>query len=162
VYSVRGANRFKKDEINKVIEKFNFKFNIKNISEISQFKIKSSNLRQYYYKNILAFGDLLHKIHPLAGQGFNMSLRDIKVLIDLIENRISLGLDIDSSICREFQKKTKDKNYIFSKGIDWIYEFFKFESKIKNQTLNLSIKKILKQKNFNNFFKKFADIGIRT
>ena len=91
-----------------------------------------------------------------------MSLRDIKVLIDLIENRISLGLGIDSSICSEFQKKTKDKNYIFSKGIDWIYEFFKFESKIKNQTLNLSIKKILKQKNFNNFFKKFADIGIRT
>ena len=42
-----------------------------------------------------------------------MSLRDIKVLIDLIENRISLGLDIDSSICREFEKKTKDKNYIF-------------------------------------------------
>ena len=162
VYSVRGANRFKKDEINKIIEKFNFKFNIKNISEISQFKIKSSNLRQYYYKNILAFGDLLHKIHPLAGQGFNMSLRDIKVLIDLIENRNSLGLDIDSSICREFQKKTKDKNYIFSKGIDWIYEFFKFEKKIKNQTLNLSIKKILKQKNFNNFFKKFADMGIRT
>ena len=75
MYSVRGANRFKKDEINKVIEKFNFKFNIKNISEISQFKIKSSNLRQYYYKNILAFGDLLHKIHPLVGQGFNMSLR---------------------------------------------------------------------------------------
>ena len=37
--------------------------------------------------NILAFGDLLHKIHPLAGQGFNMTIRDIKVLLEIIKKR---------------------------------------------------------------------------
>ena len=64
--------------------------------------MKSSNLRKYYKDNILAFGDLLHKIHPLAGQGYNMSIRDIKILSNLINKKIDLGLDIDSSICREF------------------------------------------------------------
>ena len=36
---------------------------------MSSFELKSSNLRNYYKENILAFGDLLHKLHPLAGQG---------------------------------------------------------------------------------------------
>ena len=35
--------------------------------------------------NILAFGDLLHKIHPLAGQGFNMTIRDMTNLIKIIK-----------------------------------------------------------------------------
>ena len=81
---------------------------------MSSFELKSSNLRNYYKENILAFGDLLHKLHPLAGQGFNMSLRDIKLLSDLIDKKISLGLDLDSSLCEEFQKKSqKRRNLIF-------------------------------------------------
>ena len=60
-------------------------------------------LRSYYYKNILAFGDLLHRIHPLAGQGFNMTIRDIKILNDIIKKRIDLGLNLDSSINVEFE-----------------------------------------------------------
>ena len=38
------------------------------------FPLKSFNFENIIIKNILAFGDLLHKIHPLAGQGFNMSI----------------------------------------------------------------------------------------
>ena len=56
--------------------------------------MRSSNLRKYYKDNILAFGDLLHKIHPLAGQGFNMSLRDIKLLSDIVDEKINLVLTL--------------------------------------------------------------------
>ena len=52
-------------------------------------------MRSYYHKNILAFGDLIHKIHPLAGQGFNMTIRDIKILNDIIQKKIDLGLPLD-------------------------------------------------------------------
>ena len=108
----------------------------------------------------MAFGDLLHKIHPLAGQGFNMSIRDISKLIKLIVNRINLGLDLDHSICFEFQKETKDKNYIFTTGVDWIYEFFNFESKFKSNFLNKTINLVGKNRSLNTFFKKIADVGI--
>ena len=124
--------------------------------------MESSSLRKYYHKNILAFGDLLHRLHPLAGQGFNMSLRDIIKLANLIEKQINLGLDIDSSVCINFQNKIKDKNYIFSQGIDFIYEFFNIESKINNRILSKSINFVGKNKLINNFFKKFADTGIET
>ena len=80
-------------------------------------ELNSSNLRKYYEDNILAFGDLLHKIHPLAGQGFNMSIRDIKLLSDLIDQRIKIGLDLDSSLCKEFANSAQDKNYIFQREL---------------------------------------------
>ena len=99
-------------------------------------------------------------MHPLAGQGFNMSLRDIKILSKLIDDRIAIGLDIDDSLCSDFQKNTQDKNFIFSTGIDWIYELFNFESKINSNIISNSIKILGKKKIINSFFKKFADSGL--
>ena len=108
----------------------------------------------------MAFGDLLHKVHPLAGQGFNMSIRDIKLLTDLIKFRIDHGLDLDSSICKDFEKKIKHKNYLFSTGIDLVYEFFNFESKLDNSFLSKSVQLFGKNKYTNKFFTRLADNGI--
>ena len=108
---------------------------------------------------MLAFGDLLHRVHPLAGQGFNMTLRDIKELISIIDEKIKLGLEFDNSICVDFENKTKDKNFFFSESIDWIYELFNFESKFKKNLLGRPAELINKNKYLNNFIKKFADVG---
>lgn len=37
-----------------------------------------------------------HVIHPIAGQGLNLSMRDIAVLSELVVSRMKLGLDIGS------------------------------------------------------------------
>ena len=87
VYSVNNLSG-KKINIEKLIRENNFKYKINKIEKIDIFELKSLTLRSYYHKNILAFGDLLHKVHPLAGQGFNMTIRDIKTLINIIDNKI--------------------------------------------------------------------------
>ena len=157
VYSARGNNNF---DMVSLIKKYNSKYSITKIDKIANFELKSFNLRKYYHKNILAFGDLLHKIHPLAGQGFNMSIRDIEKLLQIIQGKIDNGLDIDVSVCSDFEKKTKHTNYIFSSGIDFIYEFFNLESKINNKLLSKSVKFFGDQKVINKIFVKFADEGI--
>ena len=161
VYSLRVKNNLKNLDIKKMIKNYNPIYSIKKINNHNSFQLTSSHLRKYYKDNILAFGDLLHKIHPLAGQGFNMSLRDIKLLSDIIDEKTNLGLDIDKSICKDFQKNSQDKNYLFSTGIDWIYEFFNLESKINSNLLNKSVNIIGKNKIINNLFKKIADNGLR-
>ena len=160
VYSFRGRKKNSLDFKN-LVKKYNPVYSITKINDHNCFELKSSNLRKYYKDNILAFGDLLHKIHPLAGQGFNMSLRDINLLSDLIDEKVDLGLDIDNSICHEFQKNSRDKNYIFSTGIDLIYELFNFESKINSKLISKSINTIGKNKIINSLFKNLADIGLR-
>ncbi len=67
---------------------------------------------------------------------------------------------MDSSICKDFEKKMKHKNFLFSNGIDLIYELFKFESRIDNSFLSKSIQFVGKKKFANNFFTKYADRGI--
>ena len=120
----------------------------------------SLNLRNYYHKNILAFGELIHKIHPLAGQGFNMTVRDIKILLEIIKNKTDLGLPINSSVNQEFQKNAKNRNFIFSNGIDFIYEFFNYDGKIKNNFFINSLKYFGNKNSINNMLKKIADNGL--
>ena len=150
---------YSNNEVLALIKKYNPKYKIKKIQDLNIFKLKSSNLRNYYYKNILVFGDLLHRIHPLAGQGFNMTIRDIKTLSEIVQSKIDLGLQLDSLIPKEFEKKTKHKNLIFSHGIDFIYEVFNFNKQIKNKNLNKIFKFLGKKKTLTNFLIKFADRG---
>ena len=70
------------------------------------------------------FGDGLHQIHPLAGQGFNMTLRDLKILLNIIQKKIDNGLEVDSSCLKDFEETTKSKNFYFSQGINFIQDFF--------------------------------------
>ena len=158
VCSVKGNRNV---NLKDLIQKYNTIYKIIDIKDVNSFELKSSHLRTYHHKNILAFGDLLHKIHPLAGQGFNMTVRDINDLTSIIKKRINLGLDLDSSICLDFEKLTKHKNFIFENGVDFIYEFFNLENKINTNVLSKTVKFLGKRKFVNNFFTKFADHGLQ-
>ena len=161
VYSIKTSKKlFTNKEIIDLINKYNPKYSIENFSFINSFEIKSLNLRKYFYKNILAFGDLLHTVHPLAGQGFNMSIRDVIEITKIFKSRINLGLQLDNSIFKEFEKKKRHKNFLFLSGIDLIYEFFNFEKKLKSAKLIELLRAIGNNKKVNNFFINFANKGI--
>ena len=159
VYSIDNLKLKKSENIYNLIKKYNFKYKIRRIKKIDKFELSSVILRSYYHENILAFGDLLHRIHPLAGQGFNMTIRDVIILIQIIKNRISLGLQIDKSVNSEFENEMKHKNLIFSNSIDFIYEIFNYERKAKNAYLTKSIQMLANNPTVNKIFRKFADKG---
>ena len=89
-----------------------------------------------------------------------MTIRDINVFINIIKNKIDLGLPIDRSVNYEFEKNLKHKNFIFSKSIDFVQEFFNFERKFKNDILSKSVKILGKNRFVNKLFTKVADKGI--
>ena len=160
VYSVHDSSLKKNDNIEDLINKYNFKYKIKKINQINSFELQSLNLRSYYHNNILAFGDLLHSVHPLAGQGFNMTIRDIKILSNIISKKNELGLPLDSSISDEFEKIVKHKNFIFTNSIDFIHEFFNIERKTKNNILSKSVQFIGNNPAIKKIFTKIANKGI--
>jgi len=150
--SIQNYANKSEDKIKKLISKYNNQYKIYNINKFENFNLKSKILRNYYYKNILAFGDMLHQIHPLAGQGYNMILRDISIFLNLIKENENLGLPIDSSIYENFENKTKHLNFIFASGNDFIYEFFNYD----NFYLQPFSKKIFNYLNSNSLFNKLA------
>ena len=147
------------DKVVELIKFYNKKYNIKNFEKIEKFKLKFSVLRNYYYKNIICLGDGLHQVHPLAGQGFNMTIRDIKIFSKIIESRLDLGLPLDTLVLEEFEKRVKHLNFSFSKGIDFIHEFFKVDNKLNNKVSNFFLKNLKKSSEFKNFSTKIANRG---
>ena len=159
VYSIPNSFTKIKENIEKFIREKNDKYEIKSIEKINNFAINFFNLRSYYHNNILAFGDMLHRIHPLAGQGFNMTIRDIKFFLTIINSKIEVGLPLDKSVNVEFENNMKHKNFIFSNGIDMIHEFFNIERKTNSKFLSKSVQFIGNNSKLNKFFSKVADEG---
>ena len=151
VFSNNSKKIIDKEKLLKIINIYNDKYTINNISNVETFSIKFSLLRNYSFKNILSFGDLLHKVHPLAGQGFNMTIRDIKSLNTILDKNIKLGIDDGTIIAQEFQERNKHLNFMYGVGIDSINFFFKLDNKFKN-SLSQPLFKLLKgNKILNNY-----------
>jgi 2-octaprenyl-6-methoxyphenol hydroxylase len=99
---------------------------IKNISEIQSFPISLNLKTRYFNKNTIILGDGLHTVHPMAGQGFNLVLRDIKKLSELIAKTLKLGLLLKNSfLFKDFYQSRKPENIILGLGINLTNTFFK-------------------------------------
>tara|TARA_B100000579_G_scaffold12248_1_gene9020 strand:- start:6839 stop:7903 length:1065 start_codon:yes stop_codon:yes gene_type:complete len=160
VFSITNNLKISKSQILDLVKKYNLKYKIKKINELEKGNLKFFVPRSYLYKNTLFFGDNLHRVHPLAGQGFNMTIRDIKILSSLIDQKIELGLELDESLFYDFQKKTKHLNYIFGMGVDFIHEFFKIDAKTKNILSNSIFGLLGKNKLLQKYANLIADKGI--
>ena len=143
VFSNNSTKLMGKLSLLQIINKYNRQYKINKISDVESVGIKFLVLRDYIFKNILSFGDLIHKVHPLAGQGFNMTIRDIKSLSNILDENIKLGINDGEIIAQKFQEKNKHLNFIYGLGIDIINTFFNFDSKLKNN-LSEPIFKLLK------------------
>lgn len=146
---------------NKIRKLFEIKAKIKSFSQIAGYSLNFFVPRNYVKNNILIFGDNLHKIHPFVGQGLNMTIRDIKLLREIIKKRISLGLYLDTNILLEFTKKTKPFNYIFANGIDITEKYFSIDNKFLNKYSNILLSKMNKNPTINNIIINLADKGLR-
>ena len=130
------------------------------LGNIQSYPLKLLLKRSYFKKNAIILGDGLHVVHPLAGQGFNLILRDIEKLNNLIFNNLRLGLTIkDSNIPKDLLDSRKPENLLMGLGIDTTREFFKrnkYLDPIKENILNnFSKSKLLKE-----ITKRIANLGL--
>jgi 2-octaprenyl-6-methoxyphenol hydroxylase len=111
------------------------------------------NLKRTYYKNdILILGEGLHTVHPVAGQGFNLILRDINKLQKIFKYYTELGMSLKSTpALEEFTNNRKSENIITGIGIDLTHNFFK-----QNKLLDPFKELILKNISKNNTLKKIS------
>ncbi len=152
-YFVNNSKKITNLIKNKILEILKNKQDI-TVSNIQSYPISLSLRRQYHKKNILILGEGLHTIHPVAGQGFNLVLRDIKKLKEILKYYVGLGISIKNSYAlNDFYNSRKPENIIMSLGVDATHRFFK-----KNKYLDPFKEIIVKNIKNNETLKKFSKI----
>jgi 2-octaprenyl-6-methoxyphenol hydroxylase len=61
--------------------------------------------RSFVADRLALVGDAAHVIHPIAGQGLNMGLRDVAALAEVVVDAVRMGLDPgDSTVLERYQR----------------------------------------------------------
>lgn len=67
---------------------------------------------KFYYQRMVLVSDAAHGIHPIAGQGLNLGISDIKALTSLIKEYDDCGLDIGGeTLLQKYSKTRKFETY---------------------------------------------------
>ena len=65
-------------------------------SSRTSYPVSLSCARRYLSDRVALLGDSAHGIHPLAGQGLNLGLRDVAALAEVLREGLFLGEDLGS------------------------------------------------------------------
>ena len=78
--------------------------NLTHIEEKSAYPLSHQFIRQPYQKNILVSGNAAHAMHPVAGQGLNLTIRDLKVLSSLLDKN---NYQISETLLKQYSDERK-------------------------------------------------------
>ncbi|HVQ10465.1 MAG TPA: FAD-dependent monooxygenase, partial [Methyloceanibacter sp.] len=70
--------------------------------------------RSFVGERLALVGDAAHAVHPLAGQGLNIGLRDVAALTEIVVEGARLGMDIGASTLLERYERWRRFDSAFS------------------------------------------------
>lgn len=80
---------------------------------------------RYYDRRLVLVGDAAHGIHPIAGQGFNLGVRDVAALAECIVDAQRLGLDLGSDpVLARYQRWRRFDNVVMLATTDGLNRLF--------------------------------------
>jgi 2-octaprenyl-6-methoxyphenol hydroxylase len=80
---------------------------------------------RYAAPRLALVGDAAHVIHPIAGQGLNLGIRDVAVLAELTVDARRLGLDIGSPLLLErYERWRRFDNLMLATVTDGLNRLF--------------------------------------
>ena len=80
---------------------------------------------RYVDTRLALIGDAAHAIHPIAGQGLNLGLRDVAALAEVLVDARRLGLDIGASdVLERYQRRRRFDSVVLAAATDGLNRLF--------------------------------------
>ncbi len=131
--------------------------NIKTINSKNLFPITAHINSKFYERRLIYIGDSAHSIHPIAGQGWNLGMRDVNSLLKVSKKHLNLGLNLGSNnFCKEYHEDTFYDAYRLYQVTDKLDNIFLNSNKITTIIRSLGFDFLKNNKNFKNFISDFA------
>lgn len=90
------------------------------------FPLTRQHAQHYVQNGVVLVGDAAHTINPLAGQGVNLGFKDVKTLLEVIEQAVKKGKNFASEqVLQRYEQKRKPDNLLMQTGMDVFYKAFK-------------------------------------
>ncbi len=106
----------------------------------------------------ILLGDAAHSIHPLAGQGLNLSLRDCVSTLNAIKNCLKFGSDLgDKSILKFYKNERLSRTISMTAFTDFMFFGFTSTSEKTQSLLTKGMENLNKTK-LKNIFRDLASI----
>jgi 2-octaprenyl-6-methoxyphenol hydroxylase len=81
--------------------------------------------QRYVARRMALVGEAAHVIHPIAGQGLNIGIRDVAALAELVVDRRRLGLDIgDDALLSHYQRRRRTDALVLAAVTDGLNRLF--------------------------------------
>ena len=130
---------------------------IKNIKSKKIFPL-SAHLNSKFYSNKVIFaGDSAHSVHPIAGQGWNLGMRDVKVIDTLTKKFKGLGIELGTNeFCKEYHDNCFYDAYRLFQITDKFDTIFKSNNLFISALRSQGFRFISKRKILRNFITDFA------
>lgn len=95
------------------------------------YPLSLTHARSYTAPRLCLVGDAAHAIHPIAGQGFNLGVRDVAVLADLVADAYRLGLDIGTgTVLQSYEALRRADNLTMVAATDLLNRLFSNDKKV--------------------------------
>ena len=107
------------------------------------YPLKLSIVENFVSNRLALVGDSAHGIHPLAGQGLNLGMRDIASLVEVIVNAMRRGEDIGSlSVLKRYENWRRFETSALAASTDLINKVFSNNNKPLRFIVNTALKSI--------------------
>jgi len=94
-------------------------------SRIEAFPFRFQIARRFVAERLAIVGDAAHVVHPVAGQGLNLGLRDVAALAEAIVGEMRLGLDPGATApLAAYQRQRRFDVAASGLGLDALNRFF--------------------------------------
>lgn len=81
--------------------------------------------RSFVQPRLALAGDAAHGIHPIAGQGLNLGLRDVGALVEVFEEALRLGLDLgDAQVLARYERWRGLDSFMVALATDGLTRLF--------------------------------------
>jgi 2-octaprenyl-6-methoxyphenol hydroxylase len=85
---------------------------------------------RYWAERLILVGDAAHGIHPIAGQGLNMGLRDVAALAQVLVEAARIGIDLGSAdVARRYERWRRADNSATAFATDGLARLFSIPGK---------------------------------
>jgi len=93
------------------------------------FPLKLQLAERYQAERFVLLGDAAHAVHPLAGQGVNLGLRDVAELRDTLIDARAAGRDIGAAhVLRRYARRRRSADTLDALGFDALARIYAWQS----------------------------------